>query len=257
MADILSAPQNYSPKELLRAQNMEDGWALSLMLTPSAIDNLDNLRDEIALTANIQDSLKNLALSYEIDCSVYAAFEEGYGLIVDTAEDDMREDYFDNPNKPYLEFNFKERAWYKNAKEKNGVAFSDTMLNISVDYSEPIVVCSAPITLNGEFIGVSGMGFSVKDIAEYYLEQSVDITGFWFLMNNNGQVIISSKSKGDLSVKDDFPDLRKSSGQSLAVAEEKLERGEESLNLALFSNIPSKPLRPGTSILPMTPNWYS
>ena len=228
--DILSAQENYSPKELIHSESMEDGWSLALMITPSAVNNLDNLRGKIAMAANIQNNLKNTALSYVIDCSVYAVFEDGFGFIVDTGKDDMRADYFENPN-PYLEFNFFERPWYKNPKEKNAVVFSDTMLNMGTTYNEPIVVCSAPINVNGEFIGVTGIGFFVKDVAEVYLNRSIDESGFCFLMNDTGQVIVSQKSSGDLSVKDGFPDLRASSEQSLASAADKISRGEKGLML--------------------------
>lgn len=228
--DILSAQENYSPKELIRSKSLEDGWSLALILTPSAVDNLENLRGKIAMAANIQNNLKNTALSYGIDCSVYAAFEDGFGLIVDTGKDDMRADYFNNP-KGYMTLNFMERAWYKNAKEKNSVVISDTMLNASGGNNDPIVVCSAPIDVDGEFIGVTGMGFFVKDVAEVYLNSSTDESGFCFLMNDTGQVIVSQKSDGDLSVQAGFPDLRKSSEQSLASAAEKISRGEKGLML--------------------------
>ncbi len=228
--DILSEQENYSPKDLIRSKSMEDGWSLALMLTPSTVNNLDNLRGKIAMAANIQNNLKNTALSYVINCSVYAVFEEGFGFIVDTGKDDMRVDYFENPN-PYLEFNFLERPWYKNPKEKNNVVFSDTMLNMGTTDNEPIVVCSAPINVNGEFIGVTGIGFFVKDVAEVYLNRSIDESGFCFLMNDSGQVIVSQKSSGDLAVKDGFPDLRASSEQSLASAADKMSRGEKGLML--------------------------
>lgn len=92
-AEILSEPQNYLPQELIHPQSIKDGWALSLMLTPSGIDNFENLRGKIALAANNQLALKGTALSalsYGITCSVYTVFEEGYGLSVDTSEADMR-----------------------------------------------------------------------------------------------------------------------------------------------------------------------
>lgn len=226
--DILAAQENYSPKELIRPQSISDGWALALLLTPSNVDNLENLRGKIAMAANIQNNLKNTALSYDISCSTYAAFEDGFGFIVDTGEDDMRADYFDNPI-GYLPVNFVERPWYKNVKEKNDVIISDTMLNAGKGNDEPIVICAAPIDLNGEFIGVAGIGFFVKDIANFYLNTSLDESGFCFLMNKHGQVIVSPKNEGDLAVKDNFPDLRESSDQSLALAAEKMSRGEKGL----------------------------
>ena len=232
MEDILSAPQNYLPKELIHPQSLEDGWALSLALTPSAVDNLENLRGKIAIAANIQNNLKNIALSYDVACSAYVAFEDGFDIVLDTDKSDMRAHYFDNP-KPYREFNFKNRAWYTNAKEKNDLCFSGTMLNASS--SDPIVVCSAPINVDGKFVGVSAMGFFVKDIAMFFANTSIGKSGFWFLMNNQGQVIVSAKNDGDLSVQKGFPDLRKTSEQSLAVVEEKIAHGEKNLSLPLVA----------------------
>ena len=232
MKDILSAQEDYAPKELIRAQSIEDGWSLSLALTPSGVDNLENLRGKIAIAANIQNNLKNTALSYNIPCSVYATFEDGFGLVVDTGKEDMRADYFDN-SLGYMPLDFKERLWYKNAKEKNDVVINDTLLNVSTANHDPIVVCAAPIIVNGEFVSVTGIGFFVKDVAEFYLNTPIGKTRFWILMNRHGQVIVSTKDKGDLSVKEGFPDLRKSSGQSLAVAEKRINDDEENLSLSL------------------------
>ena len=235
-ADILSAPQDYLPKELIRAKSMDDGWTLALALAPSVANDNDfeNLRGQIALAANNQNSLKNVALSYDIGCSTYNAFEVGFDIVVDTEESDRR-NYFENTKsstKPYREFNFKERAWYKNAKEQNRVVFSDTLLNATKHSNDdPIIVCSAPITLNGEFVGVSGMGFFVKDITKATLKTAIGESGFWVLMNKYGQVIVSPKTEGDFAVTDDFPDLRKSPVQSLAAAADKMSRGSKDLML--------------------------
>ena len=229
--DILSSQEKYSPKELIRPQSIEDGWALALVLTPSGVDNWENLRGKIAIAANIQNNMKNIALSYTAICSTYVLFEEGYGFIVDTGEDDMRADYFDNPL-DYMPLNFVERPWYKNAKEKNDVVFTGTMLNAGAGNNDPIVVCSTPIHLNGEFIGVTGMGFFVKDVGEFSLSTSIGETGYCFLMNKNGQVIASPKEEGDLAVKSDFPDLRDTHTGSLTLAEEKLGNVDTSLALA-------------------------
>lgn len=120
--EILSAQGNYLPKELIRTKSWEDVWALALTLTPSSVDNLDNLRGRIAMAANTQTNLKNIALSYDIKCSTYMFSEDGFGLIVDTNEGYMRANYLDNPPE-YLPLNFIERFYYKNAKEKKHCDF--------------------------------------------------------------------------------------------------------------------------------------
>ena len=226
--DILSNPQNYLPKEMIRPKSLEEGWLLSLILKPSEVDNMENLREEIALAANTQSVLKNIALSYKINCSVYATFEDGFGLLLDTDEKDIR-NYSINHPKGYFAINFFERPWYKNAKEQKRTVFSDTFLNAAVANDLPVIFCSAPINVDGNFVGVAGIGFLVEDIAQGAFSSSIEDIGFCFLMNDDGQVIVSQKVGGDLSVKTGFPDLRKSSEKSLAQAAEKMTRGEKGL----------------------------
>lgn len=227
-AYILSNPQLYSPQELKFSPNIEAGWAVSLAVAPSAEGNLENLRERIGLAANIQEVLKNMVLCYGVDCSMYTAFEDGFDIVFDTNESDMRVHYFENPE-PYRRFNFFERAWYKNAKEKQATTFTDAIINANSSAPLPFVACSAPIIVDGKFVGVTGFGFVAERVANFVLQTKINKTGFGFLLNRNGQVIISPKGDGILSIQEGFPDLRQCSEKSLAEAAEKMTRGEKGL----------------------------
>ena len=110
--EILSNSWRYSPQELRYSPSIEEGWSLTLSVAPSAVDNLENLRDKIALAANLQTILKSTLLTYDYPCSTYTAFEDGFDLVFDSDENDMRDHYFENKN-PYRLFNFFERPWYQ------------------------------------------------------------------------------------------------------------------------------------------------
>lgn len=225
---IMSNPQLYPPQELKFSPNMEAGWAVSLAVAPSAEENLWNLRDRIGLAANIQEVLKSMVLCYGVDCSMYTAYEDGFDIVFDTNESDMRVHYFENPE-PYRRFNFFERAWYKNAKETQSTTFTDAIINANSSAPLPFVACSAPIIVDGKFIGVTGFGFVAERVAKFVLQTKIGKTGFGFLLNRNGQVIISPKGDGVLSLQEGFPDLRQNSEKSLAEAAEKMVRGESGL----------------------------
>ena len=227
-ANILANPNLYPQQELRYSQSIEEGWAVSLAVDPSAVDNLENLRGRIALAANIQDVLKSMVLAYDVNCSMYTAFEDGFDIVFDTTESDMKAHYFDNPN-PYRIFNFLDRPWYKNAKEKQKIVFTDALLNVNSLAASTFVACSGPIMVNGNFVGVTGFGFESEDIEKIVFQTKVGETGFGFILNRNGQVILSPQVEGILSVQSGFPDLRDSSEKSLAEAAEKMARGEKGI----------------------------
>ena len=189
-ANILANPNLYPQQELRYSQSIEEGWAVSLAVDPSAVDNLENLRGRIALAANIQDVLKSMVLAYDVNCSMYTAFEDGFDIVFDTTESDMKAHYFDNPN-PYRIFNFLDRPWYKNAKEKQEIVFTDALLNVNSLAASAFVACSGPIMVNGNFVGVTGFGFESEDIEKIVFQTKVGETGFGFILNRNGQVILS------------------------------------------------------------------
>ena len=228
MEEILSNPQLVTPQEFRYSKSIEDGWAISLAIAPSAVDNLPNLRNEIALAANIQRILKHMALSYDFNCSFYTAFEDGFDIVVDTGVNDMNAHYFQNPNPYYRVFNFFDRPWYQNAKEQNKLVFN-ALLTSNVQNSYAILVCSKPITVNGEFRGVTGIGFNVgKMVKGVFRDLSIDETGYCFILNHEGQVIVSPKTEGELAVKTDFPDIRKTAtDRSLIDVAEKMINGEK------------------------------
>ena len=218
MTDILEHPERYSPQQRYHPNSKEDGWSIGLLVTPSAAENFDSLRNEIAMAANIQSVLKNTALNYKFPMSIQTAMERGFQIEADTNEEDMNLYYYENPN-PYYVFNYQVRPWYVKAKTENRTVFTDSFADGNPNREGAVMLCATPINANGEFVGVVGLGFAIKSISDVVLKTSIGQTGFAFIMNDNGQVIISPKKEGTLSVsKNELPDLRQSSDPSLAVA---------------------------------------
>ena len=230
MTDILENPEKYSPQERYHPKSKEDGWSIGLLLTPSAAENFDGLRSEIAMAANIQSVLKNTALNYKFPMSIQTAMERGFQIEADTNEEDLNLYYFENPN-PYYVFNYQVRPWYVKAKTENRTVFTDSFADGNPNREGAVMLCATPINANGEFVGVVGLGFAIKSISDVVLNTSIGKTGFAFIMNDNGQVIISPKKEGTLSVnKNSLPDLRENEGSSLAIAAKLMSAGNTGIS---------------------------
>ena len=225
MTDILEHPERYSPQQRYRPNSIKDGWSIGLLLTPSAAENFYGLQNEIAMAANIQSVLKNTALNYKFPMSIQVAMERGFQIEADTNEEDMNLYYFENPN-PYYVFNYQVRPWYVKAKAENRTVFTDSFADGNPNREGAVMLCATPINANSEFVGVVGLGFAISSISDVVLKTSIGKTGFAFIMNDNGQVIISPKKEGTLSVnKNELPDLRQSAEPTLAIAAKLMSRG--------------------------------
>ncbi|MBQ7630865.1 MAG: SpoIIE family protein phosphatase [Selenomonadaceae bacterium] len=221
--NILEHPENYEGKTLYNPSTRAEGYILATKLAPNVYNG--NLRENIAMAANLQDILVAVAKSYNFDISVYTAFENGVDIYVDTSDADFKELHGKNPNVEYVELDFLHRPWYEKAKAEGKNTITDVFMN-SADYDRKLSIVSAtPIMADEKFAGVAGIGFSVDSISDVVLKTSVGKTGFAFVINSKGQVLISPKKDGPLSVKENAPDLRQSHNKSLADAVKLLTRG--------------------------------
>ena len=130
----------------------------------------------------------------------------------------------------YELFEPKERPWYKLALAEAGTGrpvFSDVY--IGVDDGLPSMSCSAPYYEGDIPAGVVGMGFSLEAISQIVEEATVGSTGFSFVLDQNGNVIMSGRTWGDFAVNDNRFDVRTSSNATLAAAAREMTAGESGL----------------------------
>lgn len=141
--------------------------------------------DEAALTANAGDMLLSIARGdSDIECGYFAA-ASGFSLTVD-AISGHKTDYLDCPT----------RSWYQQAMAKNGLiwtdVFEDTMGRGLA------ITCATPYEDgNGNVRGVVAFGSTINMLSENILETQIGQTGYVFVVNDQGQTIISPNISRD------------------------------------------------------------
>lgn len=140
----------------------------------------------------------------------YIGFEDGTSLCIDA----LSANKFDDDGN-LIPFPARERSWYQDALHVNDVCFSGVIFDTFSGKS--CVTCSAPVFVNGEFIGVVGIDLFLDEL-EAYVEQSTQHGGFICIVNDEGQVIFAPEGNGvfEVQMEDVAEDLRLSDNVELA-----------------------------------------
>ncbi|MBR5926077.1 MAG: cache domain-containing protein, partial [Firmicutes bacterium] len=103
----------------------------------------------------------------------------------------------------------RQRPWYTGAVESGGIHF--TGIEKEAFSGRLIVMCSAPVVANGKTVGVVGIDIVLDSMCDF-INGTADGTGFAFIVNENGQVIIEPENTEffEITTADSAKDLRKS-----------------------------------------------
>ena len=132
-------------------------------------------------TGYVQELLHSVKSSTEDILDTYYGGE--YGQIILEQETRTEE-----------EFDYKNREWYKEAVNANGEIVY-TKPYIDSEANEKVITISKAVydeDGKGEFLGVFGIDLKFDTIKEYISNTSVLKSGYAFIADNNGQVIINS-----------------------------------------------------------------
>ncbi|MBQ7477356.1 MAG: cache domain-containing protein, partial [Selenomonadaceae bacterium] len=198
MSTILEHPGRYQPMEISEPQRSNAGILVPQLQFAPGVDRSDPaLREEIGLTANIQDWLLRLNASQEMVAAVYVASRNGFGIMVDNRSEKKFKEGEDAP----LPLDFRLRPWYQETVEKRHLIYSDVFVDV---YSGNFgVTCAAPyFNREGALAGVVGAGMFLNDIKGIVQKTSIGGTGFGFVIDREGRVLFSSKNEGPLAAVD-------------------------------------------------------
>jgi sigma-B regulation protein RsbU (phosphoserine phosphatase) len=180
------------PDQLNAISDHTDGLPLQLAtagdITSAAV------WDEIYLMANIGDLLHQISV---IDIGItdsYIGTESGFFLII-------RDAAFTDPKA----FDARTRSWYIGAKERDGLYWTDIFADAITGV--PSISCAMPFyDLSGGkrvFKGVAANGTELSENVHKIIDSTkIGETGYAFLLNEKGQVIVSPKSTGVVTDKD-------------------------------------------------------
>ena len=141
----------------------------------------------------------------------YIGLADGVHLGVDM----MGSDKYDE-NGELIPFPVRERPWYRGAVETGGLFF--TGIERDAFSGELGISCSVPVEADGEFIGVVGIDIVLDNMDDMISSSNIS-DGFVFIVNNNGQVVLTSAEKGLFTAEesDQAEDLRENSNRDLAL----------------------------------------
>jgi sigma-B regulation protein RsbU (phosphoserine phosphatase) len=186
VADMAS--RIYTNKDLYRPRNIgylkpsQIGTTVPHIRTAPWV-SLESIRSEVFLAANISDTLSQITILETGINASYISGASGYFIVVDKTDSDIHNTDFDPTS----------RTWYKAAQEKDGLSWTVMLdkLNRGIGIS-----CAMPFydRSGGEriFKGVAGSGTLLAEHLSYILDPTlIGNGGYLFLLNENGQVIIS------------------------------------------------------------------
>lgn len=191
-------------------------WSESLVSeveSTSPSDSVPHLSEEILKLGNLQDMLVQYNANNDMVSSTYIATKSGWLIQADYIADSKYSGDSDLPD--YYEAS--QRQWYQRAAGagEGQIVYSDVIRDIYEGGN--CIVCAEPVYLGGELVAVAGVGSYLDTVNEAVLNTTVGVTGYAFLIGQQGQVMVSPKREGDTAVAtEEIVDIRQGSNTELA-----------------------------------------
>ena len=181
----------------------------------------EKLKHEIKINSNIVDLLKVTTHFYEgSQSSSYIGSKDGYLICISILQNKQDKITFTEDYKESEIYDPRERPWYKKAKKEQKTIITDFYL--ATDGSLEVTLAT-PYYDNNEFAGVAAVSESIDSLYKYITDDDLD-DNINFVLNENGEVMLSSENSGTFAISKDHIDLRNSKEISLA---------KEATNMAL------------------------
>jgi sigma-B regulation protein RsbU (phosphoserine phosphatase) len=150
----------------------------------TAAYSLFNDREE-ALAALRELTLSSITATSQTDVSCYFATEYGEFVIAAT-----------HGAQPPEGFDPRPRPWYINAKESNALIWTDVYED--AEGRGLGITCALPFYgPDGEIAGVAGVGAFITDLHEIVVGTQIGVTGYAFMLNAAGEIIIAEDLQRD------------------------------------------------------------
>ena len=195
-----------------------------IFYTPELIERgIDSaLAEEISRAGNIARFFIPFGDRYKSYFSSFmAASKNGYYVCVETSFDGSDITFSDGFLTSY---DFRTRPWYKIGENIKSPVFTDVYTDTM---GNPSMACvMSYYDGNGDFAGVISISYGVGEIYKIVLDTAVGSDGFSFILNKDGNVILSAKKEGLFAATETSIDLRKTTNPALAEAAQKMTAGE-------------------------------
>jgi signal transduction histidine kinase/CheY-like chemotaxis protein/HPt (histidine-containing phosphotransfer) domain-containing protein len=182
--NIKSNPAQYGRRNISFPDTANTEGKVTVMVQiPNQDTTFNMLRNEIELMANIQDVLLAIQINNASVGTTYIGTEYGVTICADP-DSAQKTPYFDP----------RTRVWYNNAKQADGLVWTD----VFEDYLGRglAITCAKPFyDAAGRIAGVAGMGTFLNVLSEEVVGSKIGESGYAFIINQKGEVIISDSIK--------------------------------------------------------------
>lgn len=204
-----SYPDRFTPPPAENSRELAAQLLYSKRLEHAGADE----RRELLKLGNLQDMLVQYNANNDMVSSTYICTLSGWVIQADYIAYSKFADGSSTPQ--YLEP--QERQWYKRAlSAKEGqYVYSDVIAD--VHGGGDCIVCARPVYQGDEVVAVAGVGSYLDTVSQAVLDTTVNGTGYAFLLNYNGQIMVSPMTEGETAASaNDAADLRDSENAQLA-----------------------------------------
>ena len=221
---IYSHSEEYSPRAVYEPNFDNGGKVVAQLLFSSSVadKNSPALRNEIAYAANVQDFLIHINEFNKMAVSAYIASKNGFTIMADRFSDRKfrLSEYTPDPFESF------ERPWYQQAEAAQDLIFTDVVEDALG--GGPCFICATPFYRNDEFAGVVGVGSFIKTATEIMTNTKIGDSGFGFILNKDGKIILSAQKFGEIDVAN-TEDLRTSKNETIALVAKHMTQGREGI----------------------------
>lgn len=198
--------------------------SMQLLYSEKADTSSEAIIVETGLLGNLQDLLMSINQNNENMVSDYIASETGIMLQADYISGKK----FDADGN-IMPYEAAERPWYKGAKS-TGKPFY-TPVSQDAHTSRIGIMCGVPIYVGDDLKGVAGAGMYLDNVGD--LVRSIDVgeTGDACIINQDGQIIFSTRTEGSLVPMVGGPDIRESDNAELAALAKNATDGKKGVEL--------------------------
>ncbi|MDE6387013.1 MAG: SpoIIE family protein phosphatase [Lachnospiraceae bacterium] len=240
--DIYEQPEQYPDRKVALPIPESNQLAAQLIWSEKLKDTVDPetgipmYTEEVLKLGNLQDMLVQYNANNSMVSSAYIATESGWMIQADYIPYSKYNTTDANADRNrQLLFEAQDRQWYKRAKEigSGQVVYTDVIRD--VHGGGDCIVCASPVYRGEKVVAVAGVGSYLETINNAVLGIDIGEGGYAFLVNEDGQVIVSGEPDGETAAyAEQIVDLRESSNMMLAQAAAGMVSGDtDSVELTL------------------------
>ena len=226
MTQILTRRELYLPRELPLGGEVPVRSKEPYLFFIPALRERGGIADvlpEAQIAANAADNLALWTQSYDdgYEMTCFYASERGYVISADVmAEGKEFVEFFDTWYSP--SFDPRERPWYQEIKATGRSVFTDVYVGVE---GYPCISCVAPYYDENGFAGMAGISNNIATLYRQISINTIGDRGVNFILNEKGEVILSSEKEGLLAASATPKDFQKYGETSLALEAACMTRG--------------------------------